>query len=140
MKILKSLAVLLSLLSPLAASAQVPYDRVLNSDKEPQNWLTYGGNYYDQRFSGLQQLTPQNVARLRLAWAYQPNRPAGNVETSPIVVDGIMYVTEPPSTVTALEAHTGARLWTWSPILHNVVAIGLFQTNRAWRSLIRLCT
>ena len=130
MKILKSLAVLLSLLSPLVASAQVPYERVLNSDKEPQNWLTYGGNYYDQRFSGLKQLTPENVARLKLAWAYQPNRPAGNVETSPIVVDGIMYVTEPPSTVTALDAHTGARLWTWSPILHNVVAIGLFQTNR----------
>jgi alcohol dehydrogenase (cytochrome c) len=123
---------LLALAAPAIAQAQtpVPYERIVKSDSEPANWLTYGGNYYDQRFSGLKQLTPRNVAGLKLAWAYQPSRPAGNVETSPIVVDGIMYVTEPPSTVTALDAHNGAKLWTWSPILHNVVAIGLFQTNR----------
>ena len=49
----RRLSVLLALVSPLAAFAQVPYQRVLDSAKEPQNWLTYGGNYYDQRFSGL---------------------------------------------------------------------------------------
>ena len=105
---------LLALVAPAIAQAQtpVPYERIVKSDSEPANWLTYGGNYYDQRFSGLKQLTPQNVAGLKLAWAYQPSRPAGNVETSPIVVDGIMYVTEPPSTVTALDAHNGAKLWT----------------------------
>jgi alcohol dehydrogenase (cytochrome c) len=130
MRATKYALVLLVLAAALPAIAQVPYQRVVKSDSEPANWLTYGGNYYDQRFSGLRQLTPQNVAGLKLAWAYQPTRPAGNVETSPVVVDGIMYVTEPPSTVTALDAHTGNKLWTWSPILKNVVAIGLFQTNR----------
>ena len=122
---------LLVVVAPLVAAAQnVPYDRVVHSDSEPQNWLTYGGNYYGQRFSSLKQITPQNVAQLKVAWAYQPARPAGNVETSPVVVDGIMYVTEPPSTVTAIDAHDGAKLWSWSPVLHDVVAIGLFQTNR----------
>jgi quinohemoprotein ethanol dehydrogenase len=132
MRLIRHAAILLAFVAPAIALAQtpVPYERIVKSDSEPANWLTYGGNYYDQRFSGLKQLTPQNVAGLKLAWAYQPSRPAGNVETSPIIVDGIMYVTEPPSTVTALDAHNGAKLWTWSPILHNVVAIGLFQTNR----------
>ena len=130
MRAIRFVLALLALAAALPAFGQVPYQRVVKSDSEPANWLTYGGNYYDQRFSGLKQLTPQNVAGLKLAWAYQPTRPAGNVETSPIVVDGIMYVTDPPSTVTALDAHTGNKLWTWSPILKNVVAIGLFQTNR----------
>jgi len=122
---------LLALTAALTTPAQnVPYDRFIHSDSEPENWLTYGGNYYGQRFSGLKQITPQNVAQLKVAWVYQPARPAGNVETSPVVVDGIMYVTEPPSTVTAIDAHDGAKLWSWSPVLHNVVAIGLFQTNR----------
>ena len=130
MRAIKYALVLFVFAAALPALAQVPYQRVVNSDSEPANWLSYGGNYYGQRFSGLKQLTPQNVSGLKMAWAYQPVRPAGNVETSPVVVDGIMYVTEPPSTVTALDAHTGAKLWTWSPILKNVVAIGLFQTNR----------
>jgi alcohol dehydrogenase (cytochrome c) len=130
MKAMRGIAVLMLLAAARPAAAQVPYDRLVKSDGEPANWLSYGGNYYDQRFSRLPQLTPQNVGLLKLAWAYQPTRPAGNVETSPVVVDGIMYVTEPPSTVTALDAHSGAKIWTWSPILKNVVAIGLFQTNR----------
>jgi alcohol dehydrogenase (cytochrome c) len=130
MKSIRTAAALIAFAVALPTTAQVPYDRLVKSDGEPANWLSYGGNYYDQRFSGLKQLTPENVAGLKLAWAYQPTRPAGNVETSPVVVDGILYVTEPPSTVTALDAHTGAKIWTWSPILKNVVAIGLFQTNR----------
>src|SRR5580704_11271616 len=130
MKAMRFAAALFVLAAALPVAAQVPYDRLVKADSEPGNWLTYGENYYDQRFSGLKQLTPQNVAGLKMVWAYQPTRPAGNVETSPIVVDGIMYVTDPPSTVTALDAHTGSKLWTWSPILKNVVSIGLFQTNR----------
>jgi alcohol dehydrogenase (cytochrome c) len=130
MKVFRFVVALFALAAALPAAAQIPFERLVKSDSEPANWLSYGGNYYDQRFSGLKQLTPQNVAGLKMVWAYQPTRPAGNVETSPVIVDGVMYVTEPPSTVTALDAHTGARLWTWSPILKNVVAIGLFQTNR----------
>jgi alcohol dehydrogenase (cytochrome c) len=130
MKIVRCLLLPLVLATPLACFAQVPYQRLVQSDGEPANWLTYGGNYYGQRFSGLTQITAKNVGTLKAKWFYQPSHPAGNVETSPIVVDGILYVTEPPSTVTALDGRTGDKLWTWSPILKNVVAIGLFQTNR----------
>ncbi|MGH9716382.1 MAG: pyrroloquinoline quinone-dependent dehydrogenase [Candidatus Acidiferrales bacterium] len=109
----------------------VSYQRILHSDDEPQNWLTYGGNYASQRFSRLKQINTKNVSQLKVAWIYQPSRAVANVETSPIVVDGIMYVTEPPSTVTAIDARTGLRLWSWSPKMpQHLVLIGLYGNSR----------
>ena len=60
--------------------AQVSYQRLLNADKEPQNWLTYGGSYKSHRYSALTQINRQNAGQLKLAWAYQMQR-AGVVET-----------------------------------------------------------
>jgi glucose dehydrogenase len=78
--------------------AQVTYDRIVNSAKEPGAWLTYSGSYAAHRYSGLAEVTPANVANLRLKWMNQVN--AGDrFETSPIVADGVMYVTESPSNV-----------------------------------------
>jgi alcohol dehydrogenase (cytochrome c) len=116
----------------IRSSAQdVPYQRILHSDDEPQNWLTYGGNYQSQRFSRLKQLNTKNVSQLKVAWIYQPSRAVTNVETSPIVVDGIMYVTEPPSTVTAIDARTGLRIWSWAPkMAEHLVLIGLYGNSR----------
>ena len=57
---------------------------------EPQNWLTYSGNYQSQRYSLLDQITPANVKNLKLQWVYQ-SPVAGNWQTTPLVVDGIMY-------------------------------------------------
>jgi alcohol dehydrogenase (cytochrome c) len=110
--------------------AQVPYQRILRAASEPQNWLTYSGNYNSQRYSALTQISRQNVSQLRPAWMYQIRRP-GVFEASPIVVDGIMYITEPPSTVTALDARTGRPLWTWTPsIPSDVIVIGSPPVNR----------
>jgi len=109
----------------------VPYERILHSQSEPQSWLTYGGSYSSQQFSQLKQINRQNVAGLKVAWIYQPSRPVANLEASPIVADGVMYLTEPPSTVTALDLRTGLRLWSWSPTLpEHVVSIGLYATSR----------
>ncbi len=130
MRIARHFAIALALLLPAVVIAQVPYERILHSDKEPQNWLTYGGNYASQRFSGLKQITPQNANALRMTWVYQM-RGGGQLESVPIVVDGIMYVTEPPSNVTALDARTGKTLWHYNPVIpRDLVAIGLFPTNR----------
>src|SRR5262249_21378878 len=106
------------------AAAQVAYDRILNSDREPANWLTYSGNYQSHRFSPLTQIDRTHVPRLKPAWVYQVRR-TGIVETSPIVADGIMYITEPPSTVTALDACSGRPLWTYTPTIPtDVIVIG----------------
>ena len=130
MKTVRTIVAILALLIPSCIFAQVSYDRLRNSDREPQNWLTYGGNYQSQRFSGLKQITPKNAASLKMAWLYQM-RGSGIVETSPIIVDGIMYVTEPPSTVTALDARTGKPLWRWTPTIpRDLMTVGLFPTNR----------
>ena len=125
------LLIALTLLMPLRAFSQnVPYDRILHADKDPQEWLTYGGDYTSQRFSRLTQINKQNVSKLRAAWIYQTDA-KGIVEASPIVADGVMYLVEPPSSVVALDAATGAKIWRWAPVLpSHLVSIGLYPTSR----------
>ena len=106
---MKHCMVALFLLAATVASAQVPYERIVKAESEPNNWLTYGGSYKSQRFTELAQINKQNVAQLKPLWVYQI-RQAGIIEASPIVVDGVMYITEPPSTVTALDVRTGRPL------------------------------
>jgi len=130
-----TIAAALTGLIPTIGVAQVPFERLVNADREPHNWLTYSGNYRSERFSPLDEITPDNVASLEVLWAYQV-RPsniggAGIVETTPLVVDGIMFLTEPPSTVTALDALTGKKLWSWSPPMSDdVLHIGFPAVNR----------
>jgi alcohol dehydrogenase (cytochrome c) len=110
-----------------SACAQVPYDRIVNAQQEPGNWLTYSGNYAGHRFSPLAQITPANVAGLRVKWAHQfENRS----EVSPIIVGGVMYVTG-PNMAAALDARTGRELWTWRrPIPKDYQSIGFGRVNR----------
>ena len=89
----------------------VPYERIRDSADEPHNWMTFSGAYNGRRNSALTQITPDNAYRLRLEWVFQMGTSEKMVETSPIVVDGIMYITEPPDRVIALDAATGVELW-----------------------------
>src|SRR6202165_6392025 len=94
----------------LEAQSPVGAERLLNAAKEPQNWLTYGGDYSSNRHSGLTEITPANVKSLNLAWAYQsPN--TGSWQATPLVVDGIMYLTQRPNDVVAMDAVTGRVFW-----------------------------
>jgi alcohol dehydrogenase (cytochrome c) len=98
----------------LAASpglrAQVTADRILRAAAEPQNWLTYNGTYDSQRYSRLAQITAANVSRLELKWVLQ-NQVFGAWQSNPLVVDGIMYVTQRPNDVMAVDAKTGRVFW-----------------------------
>jgi alcohol dehydrogenase (cytochrome c) len=110
--------------------AQVPYKRIRNAETEPGNWLTYSGNYQSHRYTALKQVTPLNVSRLKARWVYQIQG-GGRFETSPLVVDEVMYVTEPPTKVTALDARTGRQLWKWQkPMPRELRMIGFGPTNR----------
>src|SRR5437763_295942 len=121
----------LVLVAMLSVSAQVPYERIVAAAGEPSNWLTYSGNYQAHRFSGLREITPANVAGLRPIWVYQLRERGGGFETSPIVVDGIVYITEPPSNVTALDARTGRRLWKYEKRMpKDIKTLGFGQVNR----------
>ena len=90
-------------------------ERILHaSADEPQNWLTYSGNYDGARYSHLDQINRDNASRVQINWIHQFSGEERIVETSPIVNNGIMYVTEPPSIVHALDAASGKTLWSYS--------------------------
>ena len=103
------LALTLCLL-PGLASAQVTFERLLNAADEPQNWLTYSGTYSSNRHTTLDQITADNVDDLELAWVFQAQS-LQVFQTTPIVVDGMMYITEAPNTVLALDAKRGRVFW-----------------------------
>ncbi len=100
----------LLLITTLTLFAQVDYERLANSAKEPGNWLTYSGEYNGHRYSRLAQIDRHNVRRLKPQWVYHLER-RGTFQTSPLVVDDVMYITEPPNRVTALDTRTGKPLW-----------------------------
>ena len=78
------------------------------------DWPTIGLDYAETRFSKLNQITTDNVGKLGLVWTY-PLESSRGVEATPLVVDGIMYVTASWSVVHAVDARTGKRIWTFDP-------------------------
>ncbi|MCX8255006.1 Pyrrolo-quinoline quinone [Beijerinckiaceae bacterium RH AL1] len=84
--------------------------RILAAAQDTANWLTNGRDYAHSRFSPLDEITTANVTKLAPRWIYQTGKPA-TFETTPLVDDGVMYMSEPFSSVTALDAATGKKLW-----------------------------
>ncbi len=103
---------LISLLS-LSVQADVNDQRLQSAKNDPANWLHYGRDYTNQRFSPLDQINTNSVKRLVPKWVYQTGISA-TFQTSPIVVDGVMYVSTPFSHVAALDAKTGRQLWRYT--------------------------
>src|SRR5438477_116357 len=86
----KRIRLIVTLLAAAASyqlHAQVSSDRLTNAAREPQNWLTYSGGYFSNRYSALTQITPANAKNLELKWMYQA-AVAGAWQTTPLVVDG----------------------------------------------------
>jgi PQQ-dependent dehydrogenase (methanol/ethanol family) len=99
---------------PAGSASPSPDSRLLDADREPHNWLSHGRTYSEQRYSPLNQITAANVGTLGLAWSYELKTPRG-ASATPIVADGVMYVTSAWSVVSALDAATGRELWTYDP-------------------------
>ena len=97
----------------LGAQTGVSFDRVLHGDREPQNWLSYSATPFNQRYSGLSQITPANVKALQQQWIWQA-RSLEKFEATPLVVDGVMYTVEAPNNIVALDAATGRPFWTFN--------------------------
>ena len=103
-------------------SAAVTAQRLLAADDEPGQWLSHGRTYGEQRFSPLTELTPANVGELGLAW-YGDLRMSRAQESTPLFVDGVLYVTTAWSNVQAYDARTGTLLWNFDA-----------QVDREWGS------
>jgi len=103
-------------LAATPVQAQVTSQRLERAASEPRNWMIYGGSYDNQRYSTLNQITRDNAKKLNQVWVVQ-NQVPGAWESNPLVVDGIMYVTQRPNDVMALDAKTGRLFWIyhWAP-------------------------
>lgn len=100
---------------PQALTAQaVDTAAILNAKNTPEVWLTYGGSYDEQRHARLSKINTDNISELGVAWTY-PLATSRGVEATPIVVDGVMYVTSAWSVVHALNAKTGEEIWVYDP-------------------------
>jgi alcohol dehydrogenase (cytochrome c) len=98
------------------SDAQVTAERLLNAGKEPQNWLMYSGGYSGLRYSTLDEIDASNAGRLVPKWAYQ-TMAGGKFETTPLVVDGILYATGPEDRAFALDARSGRPIWQYQRAL-----------------------
>ena len=98
------------LLIPGFLSGQVSYERLARAAEEPRNWLTYSGSYLSQRYSALDRITPRNVKTLEQKWVFQAES-LQKFEATPLVIDGVMYLTQPPNDVVAIDARTGRVFW-----------------------------
>lgn len=107
-------AALLALCGVAAVAADA--DSALSSaDANPNDWLMYHQSYRSWHFSALDQINTQNVQNMRVAWSHTPAPTRRGIQSSPIVVDGVLYYTGGYSQIYALDAATGQLLWSYKP-------------------------
>jgi alcohol dehydrogenase (cytochrome c) len=126
-----------SCLTPLKA-ADMTFERALNADSEPQNWLLHHKNYQGHRFSQLSEINTDSVKNLRVAFTVAlggmesgGRYASGNLEATPLVDDGIMYVTDGWGSVYAIDVSSGKRgmiRWKFDPGI-----------DRAWAGDVACC-
>ena len=99
----------------LAGIAAIVAASVAAAQGRTVNWPVYGGNTSNDHYSTLSQITPANVARLQVAWTYDTRDafPGSEMQSNPIVIDGVLYATSPKMRVFALDAATGKELWSF---------------------------
>ena len=109
--------------------AQVSFERLLRAVNEPQNWLTYNGNLQSTHYSRLSQIKQENVATLNLKWVWQAQS-LEKFEATPLVVDGVMYVTEPRNKVVAIDTRTGRPFWIYQYPMPETTYVCCGNVNR----------
>ena len=119
-----------------AVTAQQPSNTITFQDllqglKDPTRWLTFSGDYSGQRHSPLTQITPENVKHLSPQWTFQTDTP-GKFEATPIVLDGVLYVTGANNLAWALDARTGRTIWRYRRDLPDGVVVCCGRVNRGF--------
>src|ERR1700704_280902 len=125
-------------LTPVRA-ADMTFERAISVEKEPQNWLLHHGNYQGHRFSALQEINTDTVKNLKVAFTVAlggfegggARYKFGNLEATPIVEDGVMYVPDGWGSVYAIDVTSGKKgvfRWKFDP-----------QTNKAWAGDVACC-
>ena len=94
--------------------AAIDAERLQGADSENESWLSYGRTYDEQRYSPLDQINRDTVSELGLSW-YADMTTSRGQESTPVVVDGALYITTAWSLVHAFDVRGGERLWTYDP-------------------------
>jgi alcohol dehydrogenase (cytochrome c) len=128
--LLTAAVLLLTGSAPLAAQAGggVTYDDILAGlTADPTRWITYHGDYTGQRHSPLKQITPENVRRLAPVWTFQTgfDTRGRGFETTPLALDGVLYVTGSNNYAWALDARSGRPFWQYRRQLPNDLTYGV---------------
>src|SRR6266436_9668759 len=123
---------------PATCAADMSFERALNADREPQNWLLHHQNYQGHRFSQLKEINTDTVQNLRVAFTValggmeSGGRHAnGNLEATPLVDDGVMYLTDGWGSVYAIDVTSGKKAtirWKFDP-----------GVDRAWAGDVACC-
>jgi len=124
---------------PTSATAVAPSSPITNRDlldglKDPTRWLTYSGTYDGQRHSPLTQITPENVDRLTTQWTFQTGQ-LGSFQTTPIVIDGVLYVTGFNNNAWAIDARSGRTIWRYRRNLPEDLRLCCGAVNRGFAVL-----
>ena len=79
------------------------------------DWTSNGNDVSNSRFQSIDQITPSNVSELKEAWVFHTGSPGVNMQVTPVVADGVMYITDGLSEVFALNPTTGKQIWKYTP-------------------------
>ena len=97
-----------------AVTSVIDDGALVGATENESDWLSYGRDYKENRFSQISQINKTNVTDLNLAWALDLDVMRG-FEATPVVIDGIMFLTGPWSVVYAIDARKGSLIWTYDP-------------------------
>ena len=108
----------------------VSSDRILTAGSRSDEWLTYSGSLDGRRYTPLNEISTENVSQLRIKWIQQFDNTDPSVESTPLVVDGTMFITEPPSNVVALDAKSGDLIWRYDRKVASDLSLCCGRQNR----------
>jgi alcohol dehydrogenase (cytochrome c) len=109
---------------------QVTSENLAAAGSSSDEWLTYSGNFKGWRYSTLAEITPDNVAKLREVWTHQAASTVPTQESTPLVVNGTMFVSESPSNAVAINSRTGELLWRYEHALPERLPVCCGPVNR----------
>jgi alcohol dehydrogenase (cytochrome c) len=126
-------AVVLLAQSPPRATVAIQ-DILAGLPADGSRWLTFGGDYGNQRHSPLTEITPDNIGRLGPRWTFQ-TATLGNFETTPLLRDNVLYVTGPQNVAWAIDARTGRQIWRYRRELPSNLTACCGLVNRGFAAL-----
>ena len=130
-------AVLIAILCSMTVAAQqsgppqITSQDLLDGLKDPTKWLTYSGTYDGHRHSPLTQITPENVHQLTTQWTFQTGV-LGSFQATPVVIDGVIYVTGFNNNAWAIDARSGRQIWRYRRDLPDQMFICCGPVNRGF--------